>query len=80
MMAYNMPGFRIRGTVVASYAAFSKQVGLYILAPAISDHAEEIAETGLRASRTDVTFPSRKPDPDDLVRRLAQASRKYVHD
>lgn len=80
MMAYNMPGFRIRGTVVASYAAFSKQVGLYILAPAISDHAEEIAETGLRASRTDVTFPPRKPDPDDLVRRLAQASRKYVDD
>ncbi|TDD18141.1 DUF1801 domain-containing protein [Nonomuraea diastatica] len=78
MMAYNMPGFRIRGTVVASYAAFSKQVGLYFLAPAISGHAEEIAETGLRASKTGVTFPPRKPVPDDLVTRLAQASSKYV--
>lgn len=40
MTAYDMPGFRVRGTVVASYAAFSKQVGLYFLAPAIADHAE----------------------------------------
>lgn len=78
MTAYNMPGFRIRGTVVASYAAFSKQVGLYFLAPAIADHAEEIAEAGLRASKTGVTFPPRKPVPDDLVTRLARASREHV--
>ncbi|WP_026818807.1 iron chaperone [Arthrobacter castelli] len=78
MTAYNMPGFRIRGTVVASYAAFSKQVGLYVLAPAISDHAEEIAESGLRASKTGVTFPPRKPVPDDLVIRLARASPTHV--
>ena len=51
MTAYNMPGFRIRGTVVASYAAFSKQVGLDFLASAISDHAEEIAEAGLKLPR-----------------------------
>ncbi|MHA6629395.1 iron chaperone [Pseudonocardia sichuanensis] len=78
MTAYNMPGFRIRGTVVASYAAFSKQVGLYFLAPAISAHAEEIAEAGLRASKTGVTFSPRKPVPDHLVIRLARASRKHV--
>lgn len=76
MTAYNMPGFRIRGTVVASYAAFSKQVGLYFLAPAISAHADEIAEAGLSASKTGVTFSPRKPVPDDLVMRLARASRK----
>lgn len=80
MVAYNMPGFRIRGTVVASYAAFSKQVGLYFLAPAISDHAEEIARTGLKASKTGVTFPPRKPVPGDLVTRLAQASSKHADD
>ncbi|WP_198961238.1 DUF1801 domain-containing protein [Pseudonocardia sp. MH-G8] len=78
MTAYNMPGFRIRGTVVASYAAFSKQVGLYLLAPAIAAHAEEIAEAGLKASKTGVTFSPRKPIPDDLVMRLARASRKHV--
>lgn len=80
MTAYDMPGFRVRGTVVASYAAFSKQVGLYVLAPAISDHADEIAAAGLRASKTGVTFPPRKPVPDDLVTRLARASRKHVDD
>lgn len=80
MTAYNMPGFRIQGTVVASYAAFSKQVGLYFLAPAISDHAKEIAEAGLKASKTGITFAPRKPVPDDLVTQLARASRTYVDD
>ena len=74
MVAYNTPGFRIRGTAVASYAAFSRQIGMYFLAPALSDHAEEIAEAGLRASKTGITFPPRKPVSDDLVTRLAQAS------
>ncbi|MGH3351739.1 MAG: iron chaperone [Nocardioides sp.] len=80
MTAYNMPGFRIHGTVVASYAAFSKQIGLYFLAPALSDHAAEIAAAGLRASKTGITFPPRKTIPDDLVTRLAQASRKHADD
>ncbi|WP_411120273.1 iron chaperone [Streptomyces sp. 058-1L] len=80
MVAYNMPGFRMHGTVIASYAAFSKQIGLYFLAPAISDHAEEIAEAGLTASKTGVTFPPHKPVPDHLVTRLANASSKHVND
>ncbi|WP_221584003.1 iron chaperone [Microbacterium sp. G2-8] len=80
MTAYNMPGFRIQGTVVASYAAFTKQVGLYVLAPAISAHAEELSEAGFRASKTGVTFSPRKPVPDDLVIRLARASRTHVDD
>ena len=29
MVAYGMPGFRWNGTVIASYAAFSKQIGVY---------------------------------------------------
>jgi len=74
MTAYDMPGFRMRGTVVASYAAFSKQVGLYVLAPAIADHADEIAEAGLKASKTGVTFSPHQPIPGDLVTRLAVAS------
>lgn len=78
MTAYNMPGFKIHGTVVASYAAFSKQIGLYFLAPAISDHAAEIAQAGLKASKTGITFPPRKSVPDDLVTRLARASGKHA--
>ncbi|GGA60346.1 hypothetical protein GCM10011490_08160 [Pseudoclavibacter endophyticus] len=80
IVAYNMPGFKVDGTVVASFAAFSKQVGLYVLAPAIADHAEEIAEAGLKASKTGVTFPPRKPVPDDLMTRLARASRVHLDD
>jgi uncharacterized protein YdhG (YjbR/CyaY superfamily) len=76
IVAYNMPGFRISGSVVASYAAFSKQCGLYLLAGAISEHAEEIAAVGLKATKTGITFSPRKPIPDDLVERLARASRK----
>ncbi len=76
IVAYNMPGFRIGGSVVASYAAFSKQCGLYLLAGAISEHADEIAAAGLKATKTGITFSPRTPIPDDLVERLARASRK----
>lgn len=80
MIAYNLPGFRVHGTVVASYAAFSRQVGLYFLAPAISDHAAEIKEAGLKATKTGITFQPSKPVPDDLVTRLARASEKHAGD
>ena len=76
IVAYNMPGFRIGGSVVASYAAFSKQCGLYVLAGAISAHAEDIAAAGLTATKTGITFTPRRPIPDDLVERLARASRQ----
>ncbi|MFD1815540.1 iron chaperone [Rhodococcus gannanensis] len=76
IVAYNMPGFRIGDAVVASYAAFSKQCGLYLQPGAISEHAEEIAAAGLKATKTGITFTPRSPIPDDLVERLARASRK----
>jgi uncharacterized protein YdhG (YjbR/CyaY superfamily) len=76
IVAYNMPGFMIGGSVVASYAAFSKQCGLYLLPGAISEHAEEVAAAGLTATKTGITFSPRRPIPDDLVERLARASRK----
>lgn len=76
MVAYDMPGFRIGDTVVASYAAFSKQCGLYLQPEAVSEHAEEIAAAGLKATKTGITFTPRNPIPDDLVDRLAQASRR----
>ena len=76
IVAYNMPGFKIGGSVVASYAAFSKQCGLYLLPGAISEHVEEVAAAGLKATKTGITFSPRRPIPDDLVERLARASRK----
>ncbi|NUL44575.1 DUF1801 domain-containing protein [Cellulosimicrobium funkei] len=76
MVAYNMPGFSIGGTVVASYAAFSKQCGLYLLPGAISAHVEDIAAAGLKATKTGITFSPRNPVPDELVERLVRASMK----
>lgn len=76
VMKYDMPGFRVGGSIVAAYAAFSRQCGLYLSPGAIRALADDIAAAGLRATKSGVTFSVRWPLPDDLVRRLAQASWK----
>jgi uncharacterized protein YdhG (YjbR/CyaY superfamily) len=76
VMMYGMPGFRIGGTVVAGYAAFSKSCGLYVDPGAITDHADEISEQNLKATKTGVTFSPGKPITDELVSTLAVASRR----
>ncbi|MEG3179747.1 iron chaperone [Sphingomonas sp. LT1P40] len=76
IIAYKMPGFRIEKAIVAGYAAFSKQCGLYVHPSAIASHAGEIAAAGLKATATGVTFSPGQPISDDLVRKLALASRQ----
>ncbi|MCR5879164.1 iron chaperone [Phenylobacterium sp. J367] len=76
VIAYRMPGFRIGSSVVAGYAAFSKQCGLYVAPAAIAAHAGDIAAAGLKATKTGVTFSPSQPIPDALVRQLALASRR----
>ena len=76
VIEYGMPGFRIGRSIIASYAAFSKQCGLYLSPGAITAHAEDIAAAGLKATKTGITFPANNPIPDDLVERLALTSRK----
>lgn len=76
IIAYKMPGFSIGKSIIAGYAAFSKQCGLYVSKGAIESHAEDIAAAGLKASKTGVTFSPAKPIPDELVEGLALASRK----
>mgnify|MGYP003700266591 FL=1 len=76
VIAYNMPGFKIGDTIVVGYAAFTRQCGIYLSAGAISSLAKEITEAGLKATKTGVTFSPAKPIPDDLIGKLAQASRK----
>ena len=56
VIAYKMPGFRIGKSVVAGYAAFSKQCGLYLSPSAIKSHAADIAAAGLKSTKTGVTF------------------------
>jgi uncharacterized protein YdhG (YjbR/CyaY superfamily) len=76
VIAYNMPGFRIGKTIVAGYAAFSKQCGLYVSPGCIRAHAGDIAGAGLKVTRTGVTYPPSQPMPDELIRKLARASRE----
>src|SRR5687768_205175 len=74
VIAYKMPGFRIGQSIVAGYAAFSKQCGLYLAPAAIKAHADDIAAAGLKSTKTGVTFSPNQPIPDALVRKLALAS------
>lgn len=73
---YDMPGFQIDETIIAGYAAFSKQCGLYIDPAAISAHSDEIAAAKLKATKTGVTFSTKKPISDGLVKKLAVSSRE----
>ncbi|KKB07005.1 hypothetical protein VE25_20370 [Devosia geojensis] len=76
IIQYDMPGFGSAGLVIAGYAAFSKQCGLYVSKGAISAYSDDIAAAGLKASKTGVTFSPSKPIPDELIAALALASRK----
>lgn len=76
VMMYGMPGFRIGGVIVAGYAAFSKQCGLYVDPGAIAAHADKIAALKLKTTRTGVTFSPGKPISDDLIAALALSSRE----
>lgn len=75
VIKYDMPGFQIENTIIAGYAAFSKQCGLYVDPGAIAAHADEIASLKLKATKTGVTFSENQPIPDELVEKLAVSSR-----
>lgn len=76
VMMYDMPGFQIGDTMIARYAAFSKQCGLYVNPGAVAEHADEIAFLKLKATKTGVTFSASKPITDELVKKLALSSRR----
>ena len=76
IIAYKMPGFRIGKSIIAGYAAFTRQCGLYVSPSAIKSHAADIAAAGLKSTKTGVTFSPGQPIPDALARKLALTSRK----
>jgi len=76
VIKYDVPGFQIDGVIIAGYAAFSKQCGLYVDSGAITAHADEIASLKLKATKTGITFSKSKPITDELVRKLAVSSRE----
>ena len=78
LIMYDMPGFGFGKSIIVGYAAFSKQCGLYVSKGALAAHADDIASAGLKATKTGVTFSTRQPIPDELVTKLALASRKEL--
>jgi uncharacterized protein YdhG (YjbR/CyaY superfamily) len=78
IIRYDMPGFGQGSAVVAGYAAFSRQCGLYVQKAAIAALEGDIAAAGLKTTKTGITFSAKKPLPDDLVIALAQASRREL--
>jgi len=76
IIAYDMPGFGFGKSIIAGYAAFTRQCGLYVSNGAITAYADDIAAAGLKATKTGVTFSPRKPIPAELVKNLALASRE----
>ena len=78
IIAYDKPGFGFEKSIIAGYASFSKQCGLYVNGGAITAYADDIASAGLKATKTGVTFSPTKPIPAELVKKLALASRKEL--
>ncbi|WP_421790984.1 iron chaperone [Hyphobacterium sp.] len=78
IIAYDMPGFAVGQKIIAGFAAFSKQCGLYVAPGAITENADAIKAAGLKATKTGVTFSPKKPIPSELVRSLALAARKEL--
>ncbi len=76
VMKYDMPGFQIEDKIIAGYAAFSKQCGLYVDPGAIAAHADQIASLKLKASKTGITFSAKTPITDELIEKLAISSRR----
>lgn len=76
IIAYNMPGFSLNDKIVAGYAAFSKQCGLYVAHDAIDALREDLIAIGLKPTKTGVTFSPKKPLPDQMIQNLAFASLK----
>lgn len=75
VIKYDLPGFQVGETIVAGYAAFSKQCGLYVDPGAIAALADEIASEKLKATKTGVTFSASRPISGELVEKLAVRSR-----
>ena len=58
VIAYKMPGFRIGQSIIAGYAAFSKQCGLYLFLPPSSRMPATLPQPGSNLLR--LASPSRR--------------------
>ena len=71
-ISYGMPAFRVRGSVVAGFASFSKHLSyLPHSGQVLADLADEVA--GYEQTPGSLHFATDQPLPDALVRALVDA-------
>jgi uncharacterized protein YdhG (YjbR/CyaY superfamily) len=71
-ISYGMPAFRVRGKVVAGFAAFTNHLAyLPHSGQVLADLGDAVA--GYTCTKGSLHFPIDEPLPDDLVRRLVEA-------
>ena len=71
VISYGIPMFKYRGMLVG-YAAFNKHCSLFPTGSGVLDHFEKELR-GYRTSKGTIQFPSDKPLPDALVKKIVKA-------
>jgi uncharacterized protein YdhG (YjbR/CyaY superfamily) len=71
VISYGIPMFKYRGMLVG-YAAFKKHCSLFPTGSGVLDRFEKELR-GYRTSKGTIQFPSDKPLPDGLVKKLVKA-------
>ena len=68
VIAYAMPGFRLRGKLLLSYAGHARHCAIYPASAMVKDAlGEELAP--FVAEKATIRFTAANPLPDDLLRR-----------
>ncbi|MGA7752670.1 MAG: DUF1801 domain-containing protein [Candidatus Sulfotelmatobacter sp.] len=71
VISYGMPMFKYNG-MLAGYAAFKKHCSLFPTGSGVLDQFEKELK-GYRTSKGTIQFPSDKPLPDALVKKIIRA-------
>jgi uncharacterized protein YdhG (YjbR/CyaY superfamily) len=71
VISYGIPMFKFRGMLVG-YAAFKKHCSLFPTGSGVLDRFEKELR-GYRTSKGTIQFPSDKPLPDGLVKKIVKA-------
>lgn len=70
-MSYGMPGFRVRGKVVAGFASYKKHIGYYPHSGQVfSTMLEDLAGYAVSEKGGGVQFPIDREVPDALIEKL----------
>lgn len=77
IISYRIPAFRYKGVVVW-YAAFSDHCSLFPTAAIIEEFKDEL--TGYSTSKGTIHFPTDKPLPTALIKKMVKARMKKMEE